>query len=696
MQGPCFFRVWRTSVSGLETEFMRRRDLRGLLLSQVLALGWLLGCLAWVARELEFIFSNHRILVGLRIQDQLGSRLGLQLMAFLTAAWFVHALVGVLAFLLARLTESALPARSVGRRWLVAAWFVLFVGLAMAANATWFPASLFGSEESWWRVPIAGFHPVLIALASTGIGMGVLFFLARPRPTRAATAVGAATAAIILALSLAPVHRTVQAAPGASKRPHVVIIGIDSLRNDLQVPRQGAARTPNVRSFLDHARRFSDATTPLARTYPSWMSILTGRHPVTTNARYNLMPRRLVHEGDTLGDALRQHGYRAVYATDEVRFANFDESFGFDQLITPPVGAADFLLGYAGDMPLINLVASTIAGGVLFPSNHANRAAFVTYRPDHFLRRLERELVVDGPSFLTIHLTLAHWPYAWAGMTQPNVPEEYRNAYALAVAEVDRQFGEVLRILSDKGILDNAILVLLSDHGEALGADDDSMLRKVGTGDEIWNSLWGHGTSVMSPNQYQVLLAMRGYGLAALPGPDLDYDWPVSLEDLRPTLEEYVTGNAPGGVDGYSLLPFMQVPERAGTLQGRVRFTETDFNTPNTLAGRYEANGLIDEAAVYYGLDPESGWVQIREDRVPELLTRKQKAAFSSSRLLASIPGPPGHPPSYLLTDRQNPLPKALQGPPDPATDPDAYRLWSGGMTRFRGEWRPGPEKPRM
>ena len=90
--------------------------------------------------------------------------------------------------------------------------------------------------------------------------------------------------------------------------------------------------------------------------------------------------------------------------------------------------------------------------------------------------------MVASPSFLTIHLTLAHWPYAWAGMSQPSVPEEYRDAYGLAVAEVDRQFGEVLQILADKGVLENAIVVLLSDHGEALGADDDSMLRKTGTG----------------------------------------------------------------------------------------------------------------------------------------------------------------------------------------------------------------------
>ena len=129
------------------------------------------------------------------------------------------------------------------------------------------------------------------------------------------------------------------------------------------------------------------------------------------------MPRALVQEGDTLADALRNHGYRSVYATDEVRFANFDESYGFDELITPPVGASDFVIGAVGDLPLVNLVAGSRIGAWLFPQIHANRAAAVTYEPRHFVDRLDREFHIKGPSFLAIHLTLAHWPYSWAGQT---------------------------------------------------------------------------------------------------------------------------------------------------------------------------------------------------------------------------------------------------------------------------------------
>ncbi len=34
----------------------------------------------------------------------------------------------------------------------------------------------------------------------------------------------------------------------------------------------------------------------------------------------------------TIADVLRQHGYQTIYSTDEVRFANIDEAYGFDQV----------------------------------------------------------------------------------------------------------------------------------------------------------------------------------------------------------------------------------------------------------------------------------------------------------------------------------------------------------------------------
>ncbi len=303
----------------------------------------------------------------------------------------------------------------------------------------------------------------------------------------------------------------------------------------------------------------------------------------------------------------------------------------------------------------------------------------------------------NGPTFLTVHLTLSHWPFNWAGIARPTTPQQYRPAYRLANEAVDRQFQQVLDVLAGKGVLENAIVVVLSDHGEALGADSDSMLRKTGSSREIWDSLWGHGTSVMSPHQYTVVFAMRAYGRARLPGPPVRHDWPVTLEDVRPTLEEIATGQAPGNVDGLSLLPYLENPQRGPELAARVRFTETDFNTASTLAGRYEASGIIDEAAVYYELDPETGWMRLRRDKLQILLSCKQRAAISPDSLLAAIPDPDGRNLRYLYTDRHDPLPRVLEGPPDPARDPEARRLWDALQARYPGELgRRAPTAPNV
>jgi hypothetical protein len=672
----------------------------GLTLALLLGAGFLTLCVWWTLADLMVAFAGNKVTASVAYGQIFGPVLTGRLAWFAVALVVLHLSFGLLAFGLARLTAAAAPALAAGRQlWLILAWFVALAALTLMANASWYPASRFSPEDSWLQSGWHGLRPVHVVLATLlllVIALATRASVWRPLPRRALTLMSACAALLLIGGLLSQgVSVAARSAP-AYAMPHVVILGLDSLRDDLAGARTAERLTPHIDGFLDGAHRFSDAISPLARTYPALVSLLSGRHPVSSNARFNLMPRELVHEGDTLGDALHERGYHSVYATDEVRFANFDESFGFDQLITPPVGASDFLLGTAGDLPLVNLLSRTRAGAWLFPSNYANRAAHVTYQPGSFVGRLDRELAVNRPGFFFIHLTLSHWPYSWAGLATPTTPQEYRPAYRRAVAAVDRQFGEVWRVLERKGVFENAIVVVLSDHGEALGGESDSMLRKTGNGTEIWNSLWGHGTSVMSPHQYSTLLAMRGFGRARLPGTPATHAWPVSLEDVRPTLQELVTGSAPTGIDGISLLPFLGDPESASTLAARVRYTETDFNTPMVMAGKYNASGLIHEGAAYYEIVPATGWVQLRRSRLPELMSKKQRAALSRDSLLAAVPSSTGDSVSYLFTDRRSPLPRRLKGRPDPATEPEAARLWDALHARFPGELPADSELPRM
>jgi arylsulfatase A-like enzyme len=675
----------------LKSTFLRNPGpLTRLAIALLLGAAFLVVCVWWTLADLMVSFANDIVTASL-VYDQVFGRVTIErIVWFALALLLLHLAFGLLALALARLTIAAAPGFFEGwRLWLIVAWFLVLAAIAWIANASWYPASQFSPDDSWLHASWQGLrlvHAALAALLAFVIALAWNAVRRRDWPRRMLTWVAASAALLLLAGLLSQGALVAARATHAYGVPHVVIIGVDSLRDDFAGAQAEEQLTPHIDAFLNGAHRFSDTTSPLARTYPALVSLLTGRHPVATNARFNLMPRGLVRERDTLGDALQASGYHSVYATDEVRFANFDQTFGFDQLITPPVGASDFMLGKAGDLPLVNLLSPTRIAAWMFPTSHANRAVYVTYRPGNFVSRLDREFVVDQPEFLYVHLTLSHWPYNWAGLTKPTKPQEYRSSFRHAVTEVDRQFDQVMRLLERKGVLANAIVVVLSDHGEALGGPTDSMLRKTGTGDEIWTSLWGHGTSVMSPHQYSVLLAMRGFGQVRLPGTPAVHPWPVTLEDLRPTLQELATGSAPADVDGISLLPFLRDPDSASKLATRVRYTETDFNTPMVLAGNYDESGLIHEGAAYYEIVPETGWVQLRSNRLPELMSQKQRAALSKDSLLAAIPSRTDESVSYLFTDRRSPLPRRLHGLPDPDTEPEAARLWDALHERFPGE----------
>ena len=144
-------------------------------------------------------------------------------------------------------------------------------------------------------------------------------------------------------------------------QPNVFLIGIDSLNPELI----DSKLTPNLFEIAKYSSNFTSAYTPLGRTFPAWASILTGKHPVDHGARFNLSPHLLVKTNETLAWDLKKQGYTTAYLTDEKRFANFDESWGFDLVGGPRIGLTDFLLGPASDFPVLNLLRKTSLGKYL-------------------------------------------------------------------------------------------------------------------------------------------------------------------------------------------------------------------------------------------------------------------------------------------------------------------------------------------
>jgi arylsulfatase A-like enzyme len=627
-----------------------------------------------------------------------------QIAAFLGSHLLLHTLFAVILWLLALATVRAFPAWRVRTFWITAAWWVLLGSWIYVANAMLFTDSVAGPALEFVRQDIFGqlnfYH-----LFTTALAFSVILVLARAAvlsPARR-TIVRVAVYGVVVLVAAAVLAglNELQADPAerpVSPKPHVILIGIDSLRPDMVGIVEPAWYTPHINSFLRESQVFPDAMTPLARTFSSWMSILTGRHPVSTGARDNLVPFERLQPRGALSERLRSQGYRTIYATDDVRFSNIDERYGFDQIIGPRMGASDFVLGNFNDMPLSNLVANTRLAAWLFPNTYSNRAAEVTYRPSTFVEWLARDVEFGQPTFLAVHLTLPHFPFTWAHESGDAFSGSHDSPfpYLAAVVAADKQFASLMKLLDRKGALENAIVVVMSDHGEGLGLPADNLIPSQEAKDAakvmVW--MWGHGTSVLSPQQYSVVMAFRRYIANSYAAQGVVHSSvPASLEDIAPTVLELAdVAAAAAEFDGLSLASLVD-PVKNGPpvdVSGRVRFTETGISVALLKQGNPDKEGLLAQGAFYFGVNKESARVELRTDQWDFLISGKERAAVRGDWLLAAFPvedGSQAH--KYLLVNRKEGMPRRLESVPDASKDPIAASLYEALQRRFPGELRP-------
>jgi hypothetical protein len=639
------------------------------------------------------------VLQSVVAQPIFGTQLGTEIIKFGAALVLVHVSVAVAAWILARVTLSAWPGIKSSQRALTVFWLLLAMVWVLAANAYWYPRTALGGPY-YELVSMSVGGLTMFQIVSVIVAMMLVTTLARVivgkvssmLRSRLVWAGGAALIAAGVALPAIDGFSNGSTARD-DDRPNVILIGIDSLRTDF-VQNREHPWTPAVDRFLSEATQFSNAYTPLARTFPAWVSIVTGQHPHTTGAFVNLLPQDQIRMGQTLPSILAAEGYETVYAIDEVRFSNMDLSYGFDKMLAPPMGAADFMLGFFADTPFANILVNSRVGQWLFPYGYANRAMERTYDPDTFLHRIDDGVSFDRPTFLAAHLTLAHWPYTWASAPDPTDPNsasltklaDNRGLYELAVDRVDRQFDDLMQILEDKHALDNAIVVVLSDHGESLG--EASPLTEIDGMTELpltTSRLIGHGTHVFSKDQYNVVLGFRYFGSSLIKTNQArTLDNAVTLEDLAPTLIDLLGVAAEQRFDGRSLAPYLSADSQfSDSSAERIRFLETEFNPPGISADGMTSVSAILSAAETYTIDPESDRVLIRLENIDDILAKRQYAAELNGDILASVPTASAQQQFLLYFDPEQSVTRWLERAPDDAGDEHLYRLWKALEQRF-------------
>jgi choline-sulfatase len=329
--------------------------------------------------------------------------------------------------------------------------------------------------------------------------------------------------------------------PGAP----IVLISIDTLRSD-HLPAYGyhGVETPALDALRRDAVLFERVYSHTPLTLPSHVSMLTGqlpgRHGVRDNvgypfdaARHPFLPRLFHDAGYATGAAVSAYVLRG-----ETGLAK-----GFD-------------LYDDG----VSLRPTEVLGNSQRPGGESTRAAL------SWLTRVEAE---RKPFFLFLHLYEPHTPY------EP--PEPFASRYSAVpydgeIAAADAIVGDFLAELKKRGIYDQAVILLLSDHGEGLGDHGEQE----------------HGI-LLYREALQVPLLLK------LPGGKLggtSVAAPAEIVDVAPTLLALAGLPLPSGLDGASLLDL-----RRPDASARRIYSETWY--PRLHFGWSELASMIEDHSHY-------------------------------------------------------------------------------------------------
>jgi len=428
-----------------------------------------------------------------------------------------------------------------------------------------------------------------------------------------------------------------------NNKPNIIFIGIDSI-SPLHL-QHNPGEFEHLRSLINSGTSFSQSITPLARTFPAWTSILTGKYPVHNGARFNLLPIEEISHQTFLPKILKDNGYSTIYAQDERKFNNLDESFGFDKIIGPSVGASEFILTKVSDLPFLNLFILLPYSEYIFPQITYNRADHIHYSPERFVSHLIDQIPDNGskPLFLAAHFCLAHFPYTWRNNFHTGQTTRIGSGHKVALTAIQKQINQLLISLKEKGYLENSLLVLLSDHGESLSYDDGLWIdtykgsihdRNNPFFDYLSNmksGYSGHGTSVLDKTQYTTLLTFKGYGKFSFRSPSKVSNKIASLVDVMPTVLTATGLPMPTDLDGQNLL---SIPNKT-TATRRVALAETGITfMPLLSMDKFDETTLLNEAEKYFKISPGNGRIILRSDRFQELLESKQYAIHTNDWIL--------------------------------------------------------------
>ena len=321
------------------------------------------------------------------------------------------------------------------------------------------------------------------------------------------------------------------ACTGPARQPNLVVITVDTLRADsLGVYGNPDGHTPFIDAFAAGAVVFENALTAIGTTIPSHATLFTGLYPKHHGVRWN---GDALDDGfTTLAELLGDAGYETaafVSWPSMLRAGGLGQGFVFSD----PVKLESGLSAGSGDA--VNELAIPWIASLIEQPFFLWLHYFETHSP-YRLTPFAREKLAGYRGPLAAGAPTRTF-YA-LGREIPWTPREARALRVLydgEVREADRLVGQVLDALRRRDLISGTIVVITSDHGQALGEHGQV----------------GHGSLLSQPVLHVPLMVyLPGVAPRRVPAR-------VGLVDLLPFLLELLELPPPPNLDGRSLAPIL-------------------------------------------------------------------------------------------------------------------------------------------
>ena len=382
-------------------------------------------------------------------------------------------------------------------------------------------------------------------------------------------------------------HRSGSPTEPAGEARNAVVISLCSVRAD-HMSLYGYRRetTPALAAFAREAWVFDHAVTQWPKTVPAFSALLTGRYGHTTGVMRVTPRQRLDDRERTLAEVLAERGFAtAAFVSSGVMhggtnlwqqgFQRVDETFRVDHPFEETTRRAVEWIAEQGDGPFLAWVHYNNAHAP-YRAPGADPDVFVGdahYDPAPRVRinsapQFPVAIARDHPNFAQIMRPDIGGVEARAQL--PERPTElafYVARYDAGILGADQTLAPLLEALRELGRLDDTVVAVVADHGEALGEHD---------------YYFQHGRFPYDDN-LRVPLMIRVPG-----GEQRRVSEPIATFRLAPTLLDLLGVGASPEMEATSLLPRLRGEEPFQPV-----FSESGYQYEYQLSVRDERHKLI-------------------------------------------------------------------------------------------------------